>query len=80
MIINSCQLRIGEKNYLTHNLKNYDCTCILRIRMHHLNGCHGGVCVVCGNAKDKQLSNGEVWWKLVEFQFIVVIRMKKDVA
>jgi hypothetical protein len=48
--------------------------------MHHLNGCHGGVCVVCGNEKDKQLSNGKVCWKLVEFRFIVVIRMKKDVA
>jgi hypothetical protein len=33
------------------NLENNDCAYILRIRKHHPNGCHGGVCVVCGNEK-----------------------------
>ena len=28
--------------------------------MHHLNGCHGSVCVVCGNKKDKNLSNDKL--------------------
>jgi hypothetical protein len=42
---------LARGNSLPHNFKNYDCACILRIRQHHLNGCHGGVCVVCGNNK-----------------------------
>ena len=33
---------------------------MLRIQKHHLNGCHGGVCVVCRNKKDKKLSNGKL--------------------
>ena len=69
-----------RRNYLTHNLENYDCACILRIRKHHLNGCLFGAGVVCGNEKGKQLSIGKVWWKLIEFRFIVVVTMKKVVA
>ena len=30
--------------------------------------------------KGKQLSSGKVWWKLVEFGFIVVVTMKRGVA
>jgi hypothetical protein len=30
--------------------------------------------------KGKQLSSSKVWWKLVELRFIVVVKMKRDVA
>jgi hypothetical protein len=39
---------LAKGNSLPHNFENYDCACILRIRKHHLNGCHGGACVVVG--------------------------------
>ena len=42
---------LANGNSLPHNLENYDCACILRIRKHHLNGCHDGACVVCSNNK-----------------------------
>ena len=56
---------LANGNSLPHNLENYDCACILRIRKHHRNGCPGGGCNVCRKEKDNQLSNGKVWWKLV---------------
>jgi hypothetical protein len=41
-------------------LENHGCAGIVRIQKHHLNGCHDGACVVCGNKKDKNLSNDKL--------------------
>jgi extradiol dioxygenase family protein len=48
----SCQLRIYEGNYLAHNLENYVCASVVRIKKHHLNECHFGAGVVCGKWRE----------------------------
>ena len=36
-------------------MENYDCAKVVRIQRHHLNGCHGGVCV--WNVDIKRVNN-----------------------